>query len=214
MVPAFCSLKGINAAKAIPDPNNMVCSKRLQMSRSIGSYDFIIDSFRVEVVLILLYAFIMEMFIYGLCVGLVVAAVVAVVSVSRVSKAKAEGKAEAERYKRMLSDRMELEAEGLKKVKDENEELRKMNENLRVSLLALRDKPGRKEMQRLQILQKAADRLTLNSPGFGPVWQAALKESEEEFQKVYTGVIPFLQRHIPGRTDAEVIDVDQSEPKS
>ena len=184
------------------------------MSRSIGSYDFIIDSFRVEVVLILLYAFIMEMFIYGLCVGLVVAAVVAVVSVSRVSKAKAEGKAEAERYKRMLSDRMELEAEGLKKVKDGNEELRKMNENLRVSLLALRDKPGRKEMQRLQILQKAADRLTLNSPGFGPVWQAALKESEEEFQKVYTGVIPFLKRHIPGRTDAEVIDVDQSEPKS
>ena len=89
-----------------------------------------------------------------------------------------------------------------------------MNENLRVSLLALRDKPGRKEMQRLQILQKAADRLTLNSPGFGPVWQAALKESEEEFQKVYTGVIPFLKRHIPGRTDAEVIDVDQSEPKS
>ena len=88
------------------------------MSRSIGNHDFIIESFRVEVVLILLYAFLMEMFIYGLCIGLVVAAIIAVVSVSRVSKAKAEGKAEAERYKRMLADRMELEAEGLKKVKD------------------------------------------------------------------------------------------------
>ncbi len=153
----------------------------------------------------------MEMFIYGLGIGLIVAAVVAVVSSSRVSRAKAEEKKEVEKYRKMLSDRMELEAEGLKKVKDENEELKKINENLRVSLLALRDKPGRKEMQRLQILQKAADRLTLNSPGFGPVWQAALKESEDEFQKVYSGFIPFIKRHIPGRTDAELIDTDESQ---
>ncbi len=157
------------------------------------------------------YPLTMEMFIYGLGVGLVVAAVVAFMLISRISAAKKEGKEEAERYRRMLSDRMELEAEGLKRIKEENEELRKANENLRVSLLALRDKPGRKEMQRLQILQKAADRLTLNSPGFGPVWQAALKESEEEFQKVYSGFIPFIKRHIPGRTDAEVIDVPEDQ---
>ena len=94
------------------------------------------------------------------------------------------------------------------------EELKKVNENLRVSLMALRDKPGRKEMQRLQVLQKAADRLTLNSPGFGPVWQAALKESEEEFQKVYSGFIPFIKRHIPRPTDAEVIDVQDNEGNS
>ena len=79
--------------------------------------------------------------------------------------------------------------------------------------LALRDKPGRKEMQRLQILQKAADRLTLNSPGFGPVWQAALKESEDEFQKIYTGFIPFIKRYIPGRSDAELIDADSSDQR-
>ena len=155
----------------------------------------------------------MEMFIYGLGIGLIVAAVVAVVSSSRVSRAKAEEKKEVEKYRKMLSDRMELEAEGLKKVKDENEELKKINENLRVSLLALRDKPGRKEMQRLQILQKAADRLTLNSPGFGPVWQAALKESEDEFQKIYTGFIPFIKRYIPGRSDAELIDADSSDQR-
>ena len=88
-----------------------------------------------------------------------------------------------------------------------DEELRKTNENLRVSLLAMREKPGRKELERLQVMQTAADRLVLNSPGFAPVWQAALKESEEEFRKTYSGLMPFLKRHIPLKTsDAQLID--------
>ena len=156
----------------------------------------------------------MEIFIYGLGAGLVIAALVAFYFSMKIGKLNDEKNKEIQKYKNMLSDRMELEAEGLKKVKDENEELKKVNENLRVSLMALRDKPGRKEMQRLQVLQKAADRLTLNSPGFGPVWQAALKESEEEFQKVYSGFIPFIKRHIPRPTDAEVIDVQDNEGNS
>ncbi len=153
------------------------------------------------------YSLRMEMFVYGLGAGLIIAALVAFYFSMKIGRINDEKNKEIQKYKNMLSDRMELEAEGLKKVKDENEELKRINENLRVSLMALRDKPGRKEMQRLQVLQKAADRLTLNSPGFGPVWQAALKESEDEFQKVYSGFIPFIKRHIPRPTDAEVIDV-------
>ncbi len=149
----------------------------------------------------------MEMFIYGLCIGLAIAAVTAVVSAVRVSRVRDEKEKEVQKYRTMLTDRMEVESDGIRKVREENEELKKANENLRISLLALRDKPGRKELQRLQVLQKAADRLTLNSPGFGPVWQAALKESEEEFQKVYSGFLPFIKRHIPKPTNAEVIDV-------
>ena len=159
--------------------------------------------------MIIEYDFPMEMFIYGLGAGLIIAALVAFYFSLKIGKLNDAKNKEVQKYKDMLSDRMELEAEGLKKVREENEELKKMNENLRVSLLALRDKPGRKEMQRLQILQKAADRLTLNSPGFGPVWQAALKESEDEFQKVYSGFLPFIKRHIPKPTDAEVVDVQE-----
>lgn len=146
------------------------------------------------------------MFIYGILIGLAVAAVIAAVLSSRLSRVRKEKESEVQKYKTMLTDRMELEAEGLKKVKEENEELKRINENLRVSLMALRDKPGRKELQRLQVMQKAADRLTLNSPGFGPVWQAALKESEDEFQKVYSGFMPFIKRHIPRPTDVALID--------
>jgi hypothetical protein len=105
----------------------------------------------------------------------------------------------------MLTDRMDLESEGLAKLKEQNEELKKQNENLRISLSTYSQKPGRKEVARLQIYQLAVDRLTINSPGFGAAWQAALKESENEFQKTYVGVQPFIKRLIPIKTDATVL---------
>lgn len=117
---------------------------------------------------------------------------------------------EINKYKNMLSDRMELESEGISRLKKEIEELKKANENLKSSIAVLSQKPGRKELSRLQTYQKAVDRLTINSPGFGPAWQAALQESEEEMQKMLTGVMPFIRKHIPSKTDAQLIEDDNS----
>ena len=105
----------------------------------------------------------------------------------------------------MLTDRRDLESEGLSKLKEQNYELKKQNENLRISLSTYSQKPGRKEVSRLHVYQLAVDRLTINSPGFGAAWQAALKESEDEFQKTYVGVQHFIKRLIPIKTDAAVL---------
>lgn len=118
------------------------------------------------------------------------------------------GQAEINKYKAMLADRMELENEGIAKLKSENAELKLANENLRASMMALSQKPGRKELERLQAYQRAVDRLTINSPGFGPAWQAALQESESEMQKAFSGVIPFIRKHIPSKTDAQLLEDD------
>ena len=124
-------------------------------------------------------------------------------------------KKENDRLRRMLNDRMDLESDGLAKLKDSNEDLKKQNENLRISLNTYSQKPNRKEVARLHVYQLAVDRLTINSPGFGAAWQAALKESEEEFQKTYVGLQPFIKRLIPMKTDANVlpryIDSDDKE---
>lgn len=153
----------------------------------------------------------MSEFFVGLIVGLAVSLVVLVVLLSKNSAQKKENKAEIARLKQMLTDRMELESEGIAKLKSENEELKKMNENLRISLHAFREKPGRRELQRLQIYQTAADRLSLNSPGFAPVWHAALKESEEEFKKTFLGLMPFMKKPVSLKaTDANLI-TDESE---
>jgi hypothetical protein len=56
------------------------------------------------------------------------------------------------------------------------------------------------------VYQQAADRLTINSPGFGAAWQAALKESEDEFEKTFYGIQPFIRRVIPLKSsDANVV---------
>ena len=153
----------------------------------------------------------MQQFFIGLGIGIAIAAVVALYFSVRVGKVRKEKEAEVSKYKTMLSDRMELESDGLRKVKEENEELRKANENLRVSLLVMREKPGRKEVQKLQIMQKAVDRLTLNSPGFATAWQVAMHDSEEEFQRMYSGIVPFIKRHIAGKSEAQLVESTESE---
>src|SRR5690554_628792 len=147
----------------------------------------------------------MREYLIGFAIGLVIALVVFIyLAIKRSSDKRAHAK-EVARLKNMLSDRMDIESEGLKTLKDENAELKKQNENLRITVNALNQKPGRKEINRLQVYQLAVDRLTINSPGFGPAWQAALKDSEEEFEKTLTGASAFIKRLIPVKTEAAVL---------
>ncbi|HKM07287.1 MAG TPA: hypothetical protein VJ869_09865, partial [Sphaerochaeta sp.] len=147
----------------------------------------------------------MQNFLIGLGIGVVLAIVLVVIMSVNRHKEILQEKKETERLRRMLNDRMDLESDGLAKLKDTNEDLKKQNENLRISLNTYSQKPNRKEVARLHVYQLAVDRLTINSPGFGAAWQAALKESEEEFQKTYVGVQPFIKRLIPMKTDANVL---------
>ena len=157
----------------------------------------------------------MQNFLIGLGIGVVLAIVLVVVMSLNRHKEMLQQKQEMERLRRMLNDRMDLESDGLAKLKEDNEELKKQNENLRISLNTYSQKPNRKEMARLHVYQLAVDRLTINSPGFGAAWQAALKESEEEFQKTYVGVQPFIKRLIPMKTDANVLPryIEEDEKK-
>lgn len=151
----------------------------------------------------------MNEFFTGMMLGVSFAIVIAIVLVVKNSGVKKQAKEDVEKYKKMLTDRMELETEGIQKLKAENEELKKNNENLRISIQTMSQKPGRKELQRLEVYQTAAERLTMNSPGFAPVWQAALKESEEEFKKTFVGLTPFLRKHVAVKAnDVSLIDED------
>ncbi len=147
----------------------------------------------------------MENILYGLAAGLIIALIIYIVMAVKLKGAKSAAEKENARLRQMLSDRMELESEGVARLKKENEELRKSNENLRISMQTYAQKPGRKELQRLTVYQTAVDRLIINSPGFGAAWQAALKESEDEFEKTYTGVQAFIRKMIPLKTDAQLI---------
>lgn len=147
----------------------------------------------------------MKEVLIGLGIGLVIAIIVYIWQ--KVGKGEIEKKSKQEiaRLKNLLADRMDIESEGVTKLRKENEELKKANENLRITNANLAQKPGRAEVQRLHIYQQAVDRLVINSPGFGAAWQSALKESEEEFAKTYTGTQAFWKKVLPGKTNAKLI---------
>ncbi|MGX8681303.1 MAG: hypothetical protein ACSW74_01460 [Spirochaetales bacterium] len=147
----------------------------------------------------------MKEVLIGLGVGLVIAIIVYIWQ--KVGKGEIEKKSKQEiaRLKNLLADRMDIESEGVTKLRKENDELKKANENLRITNANLAQKPGRAEVQRLHIYQQAVDRLVINSPGFGAAWQSALKESEEEFAKTYTGTQAFWKKVLPGKTNAKLI---------
>ena len=138
----------------------------------------------------------MAQVLYCLASALIAGLLVFMVMAVRLKNQKNQADREVARYKQMLTD---------SKLKKENEDLRKANENLRITVQTYSQKPGRKELQRLNVYQTAVDRLIINSPGFGAAWQAALKESEEEFEKTYVGVQAFIKKLIPIKTDAQVI---------
>lgn len=144
----------------------------------------------------------------GFGAGLVIALIVYIWQKIGRSDAEKKNKKEIARLKGLLADRMDIESEGVTKLKKENEELKKANENLRITNANLMQKPGRAEVQRLHIYQQAVDRLIINSPGFGAAWQSALKESEDEFAKTYTGTQAFWKKVLPGKTNAKLISSD------
>ena len=90
----------------------------------------------------------------------------------------------------------ELAAQGTQKLQAELADLKTQNENLRISLAALKDKPDRAELQKLYVLDKAAALMTERAPGFAPAWQAALKEAQAELDKTATGLLPWIRRVI------------------
>jgi len=93
-------------------------------------------------------------------------------------------KLELRRFKRHLSDKLEIEAESIKKIRSEQEALRRENENLRIKNAALNELPDRKNQRDLEIFARAEKQMLISVPGFAPVWEnaktTALTELEEE----------------------------------
>lgn len=151
----------------------------------------------------------MQNILIGVAIGFTPMLILLIIQLVKSSQTAKEHVLQIAKLKGMLTDRMDLESDGLSKLKDEISELKLQNENLRISLRTYSQKPGRREISRLQVFQQAADRLTINAPGFGAAWQAALKESESEFEKSFYGVQPFIKKVIPLKnSDAKMIDRD------
>ena len=96
-------------------------------------------------------------------------------------------KGELARFRRHLSDKLEIEAETMKKMKAELETLRKENESLRVKVNALNEQPERKIQRDLEIYARAERRMLINAPGFAPAWETAKNDAHNELSEEEAG---------------------------
>jgi predicted phage tail protein len=96
-------------------------------------------------------------------------------------------KGELARFRRHLSDKLEIEADTMKKIKAEQEAMRRENESLRIKVNALNEAPDRKIIRDLEIYARAEKRMLLNVPGFAPAWETAKTEAHNELAEEETG---------------------------
>ena len=96
-------------------------------------------------------------------------------------------KGELNRFRRHLSDKLEIEAETMKKIKQEQESLRRENESLRIKINALNETPDRKLQRDVEVFARAEKRMLLNVPGFAPAWETAKTEAHNELSEEESG---------------------------
>ena len=87
---------------------------------------------------------------------------------------------EYRRYRRHLSHKLELEARQYEVIRKEKDTLTKENENLRLRIGQLNEKPEQKIMRDLEILTRAEKRMMVQAPGFAGAWETAKAAAADE----------------------------------
>jgi hypothetical protein len=129
-------------------------------------------------------------FCWGLALGLFV---VVLTWFSGMAKNR-ELKREVRRLREHLNTQMDITSRGNATLKAELDALKTQNENLRVSVKEWQTKPGRGELRMLAVYDRAIRILNQNAPGFSPVWEKAVQESEQEIVSGETGMSAMLKR--------------------
>lgn len=97
-----------------------------------------------------------------------------------------------------LNTQLKINAHGNDTLQRELEELRRQNENLRVSVATLQSKPGKAELRHLQATESAVRLMREQAPGFAPAWEKALRQAEAELEAGESGLKKLVRRVIPG----------------
>jgi len=103
-------------------------------------------------------------------------------------------KKELKEYKEHLNRQMKITNEGSKNLEDELKTLKKANENLRISVQSLGQKPGRAELRLLNIYDLALRKMMLKAPGFSSAWEMALQEAEKEYEDNEKGLKSIIKK--------------------
>ena len=139
-------------------------------------------------------------FIWGLLLGLLIAGFLWKSGFTARRHAAAEIRrvqSELRELQGHLNTQLKINASGNEVLHTELEALRRQNENLRVNLAALQQKPGRAEQRLLQIHETAIRTLREQAPGFAAAWEKAFRQAETDLEATDSGLKKLIRRVIP-----------------
>jgi hypothetical protein len=118
-------------------------------------------------------------------------------------------KKELAEYKGHLATQMKITQEGTKNLTNESEKLKKENENLRITVKTLGQKPGRNELRLLNIYDSALRKMMLKAPGFAQGWELSMQEAERDYEDNEVGIKTVVKRVFgPSITHKSSKDID------
>lgn len=112
-------------------------------------------------------------------------------------RAKATMNGELIDLKKHLQTQLSINAKGYEELQQDLKRLKQENENLRLTIGTLSNKPNRAELKTLYVWDKALRVMTVTSPGFAPAWELAVAEAKREIQDTDTGVKALVRRVFP-----------------
>ena len=127
--------------------------------------------------------FLNNYFYWGLAIGIGLGLIAIVFASVRLWEVKGEVK----RLKRHLADKLELEADATSRLRQDLQELKQQNENLRIKVANLNQFPDKRLQRELEIYARAERFMISSSPGFPAVWEEAKRSAIGDLEKEETG---------------------------
>ncbi|MGC1481555.1 MAG: hypothetical protein WA771_13725 [Chthoniobacterales bacterium] len=146
-------------------------------------------------------------FVWGLAVGLLLAAFAwwnGMTSKRSVKRELKQVRAEHRELQGHLNTTMKISASGNDQLQKELTAIKSQNENLRVSLSTLQQKPGRAEIRHLHVLEGAVRRMREQAPGFASVWEQAVRQSTADEEAAESGFSKLVRKVLPSSETASV----------
>ena len=144
----------------------------------------------------------------GICIGLVIALLVWIRAWFKALAQKSDAAARMDKLndeiaslQKHLHTQMEISTKGNESIKEDLATQQATNQNLKDTISALKDKPGRAEIRTLHLYSKALSIMNTRAPGFGSAWETALKDAEAEVKKEESGIIGWIKKpFLPNKT--------------
>jgi len=157
-------------------------------------------------------------FIWGLALGLLIAAFIlknAIGAKMQLKKEIRRAESEARELQSHLNTQMKITATGNETLTKEVAALKESNENLRVNFATLQSKPDKTEQRQFRLQEMAISTMREQAPGFAGAWEKAIRQAESEMASAESGFAKLVRKVVPGlgysgsrpaATEAQVIE--------